>query len=273
MIRVNLSDMKVTPGTQSQKVRFFTVALMVSVSLHAFALMIASSFDVEARLTSGKTVFKISFKSEHASLGGADARKQNFEPLETQAVEQLPPEQKPTKPAITESKPTKLAKITEITPEKLREIQPVIVAKTDIIDRLPDRGMNTITDTDRYSDVIIDINTEDTMGVTQTVVDAPKPNTGTPQLPTFILGSARNPKPEYPMSARRRGWQGKVMLGVTVGDDGLSETVTVLNSSGYSILDQAALTTIRDQWVFTLAYTQTAVEPYYVTVPISFQFD
>lgn len=58
-----------------------------------------------------------------------------------------------------------------------------------------------------------------------------------------------NPHPEYPRLARRRGWQGTVLLGVVVDEKGRPLEVVVEKSSGYPILDRAARKTVRG-WSF-----------------------
>jgi len=45
----------------------------------------------------------------------------------------------------------------------------------------------------------------------------------------------------YPLKARRKGWQGEVRLNVAIGRRGQVETVQLASSSGYAVLDQAAL--------------------------------
>lgn len=49
----------------------------------------------------------------------------------------------------------------------------------------------------------------------------------------------------YPPVARDHGWQGRVRLGVRIEADGRLSRVKVLQTSGYSVLDQAALDSIR----------------------------
>lgn len=50
---------------------------------------------------------------------------------------------------------------------------------------------------------------------------------------------------DYPPLARRRGWQGMVLLSVTLDPDGTLEFVRVSQSSGYAVLDQSAIETMR----------------------------
>jgi len=61
-----------------------------------------------------------------------------------------------------------------------------------------------------------------------------------------------NPRPEYPRTAREAGWEGTVVLQVLVLPDGTAGNVTLHKTSGYSILDEAALLAVRS-WQFVPA--------------------
>ena len=50
---------------------------------------------------------------------------------------------------------------------------------------------------------------------------------------------------DYPLIARVKGWQGLVTLGLRVEPDGTLTHLRVINTSGYAILDQASLRTLR----------------------------
>jgi protein TonB len=63
--------------------------------------------------------------------------------------------------------------------------------------------------------------------------------------PVLIEG----PEPQYPPIARRRGWEGSLVARIRVGADGLVEAASVEESSGYEVLDAAALEAIR-KWRF-----------------------
>ncbi|MBA2115077.1 energy transducer TonB [Bremerella alba] len=54
-----------------------------------------------------------------------------------------------------------------------------------------------------------------------------------------------NPPPRYPAEAVRNGWQGEVLLRIAIAPDGQVSQVSVAKSSGYEILDQAALRAVR----------------------------
>jgi periplasmic protein TonB len=61
--------------------------------------------------------------------------------------------------------------------------------------------------------------------------------------------SRRNPKPDYPTLAKRRGWQGKVLLEVEVLSDGTPGKIQVAASSGREVLDNAAIKAVK-RWLF-----------------------
>jgi protein TonB len=59
----------------------------------------------------------------------------------------------------------------------------------------------------------------------------------------------RNPRPDYPREAVNTGQQGRVKLLVTVATDGTVSAASVEVSSGYPLLDEAALRAVR-KWIF-----------------------
>ncbi|MCX7069177.1 MAG: energy transducer TonB [Methylococcales bacterium] len=85
-------------------------------------------------------------------------------------------------------------------------------------------------------------------------------------------GYGYNPKPKYPNVARSRGWEGKVVLQVHVSADGESESVTVSQSSGHDILDEAAVSAV-EGWRFKPAKRGDTAVASTVSVPINFKLD
>lgn len=78
-----------------------------------------------------------------------------------------------------------------------------------------------------------------------------------------------NPSPEYPEAAMDRGLEGKVLMKVHVQPDGKPDSVTVSKSSGHTILDDAAVRTVK-QWSFVPAMRGKTPIAGWVTVPIAF---
>lgn len=79
----------------------------------------------------------------------------------------------------------------------------------------------------------------------------------------------RNPEPRYPAEARRRGWEGSVLLVVRVAPDGMCIEARVSESSGHRCLDEAALDAVR-RWMFSPALLDGAPVEAEVEVPFSF---
>lgn len=79
-----------------------------------------------------------------------------------------------------------------------------------------------------------------------------------------------NPKPPYPLIARRMGAQGIVLLRVHVRADGSVAEAKVKHSSGSALLDDSALRTVRESWRFMPARLDGVPVESWVEVPIRF---
>ena len=76
-------------------------------------------------------------------------------------------------------------------------------------------------------------------------------------------------KLHYPLLARRRGWSGQVEISFTITPDGNIHDLHVLTSSGYSLLDDEALTAIRKTAPFSPPPQVAAA----LTMPIIFRLN
>ncbi len=88
--------------------------------------------------------------------------------------------------------------------------------------------------------------------------------------PGFRLGTARNPLPRYPRIARRRGLEGRVIVRVLVGVDGIAQSVRIAQSSAHTALDAAALKALL-KWRFEPAKRAGIPVAASVNVPIAFR--
>lgn len=79
-----------------------------------------------------------------------------------------------------------------------------------------------------------------------------------------------NPIPKYPRVARRRGYQGTVVLSVFVNENGYVTNLWVFTSSGYRLLDNAAVKAVRN-WDFEPGKKGTKKVAMWVKVPIRFR--
>lgn len=84
------------------------------------------------------------------------------------------------------------------------------------------------------------------------------------------VGIVSRARPKYPLMARRRGLQGRVVLVVRVGRDGRVLAVHVSKSSGYGVLDRAAVDGIR-RWSFRPARRLGVAIASEITIPVRFE--
>ncbi len=88
--------------------------------------------------------------------------------------------------------------------------------------------------------------------------------------PKGYAGYLNNPAPSYPPAAQLRRLQGRVVLKVHVLASGQPDSVDVAQSSGYDILDQAAIKAVTG-WVFDPAKRGVKAIDGWVNVPINFK--
>lgn len=81
---------------------------------------------------------------------------------------------------------------------------------------------------------------------------------------------AENPRPLYPREAKRKGYEGEVLLRVEVLSNGRVGEIEVKRSSGYDLLDRSAMIAVK-QWRFIPAKRGETPVPAWVNIPIAFQ--
>ena len=86
----------------------------------------------------------------------------------------------------------------------------------------------------------------------------------------YKIGTIENPHPEYPIIARKKGWQGRLLLAVHIDKNGNVLNIHVKETSGFEVLDRVSVKTIRD-WKFLPArYGDSNVEDN-INIPVSFK--
>lgn len=90
--------------------------------------------------------------------------------------------------------------------------------------------------------------------------------------PDYKADYLNNPRPPYPMVAKRMGYQGKVVLNVEVLADGRAGQVLLHKGSGYDILDKASIQTVKS-WRFTPARHLGQPVTQWFLVPVKFSLE
>ncbi|MDR2991441.1 MAG: TonB family protein [Burkholderiaceae bacterium] len=88
--------------------------------------------------------------------------------------------------------------------------------------------------------------------------------------PSSDAAYLRNPQPDYPPMSLLRHESGTVVVRVLIGVDGRAQAAQIEKSSGYSRLDDTALTTARDRWRYRPGTRGGVPEAMWFDVPIEF---
>ena len=91
-----------------------------------------------------------------------------------------------------------------------------------------------------------------------------------PSIPPKIDPKSKNQWPKYPNRARRRGQEGALILRITVSDNGKPSSIKVIKTSGYQILDQAAINAVWN-WQFQPAQKRGLAVKASIDLPVVFQ--
>ena len=75
----------------------------------------------------------------------------------------------------------------------------------------------------------------------------------------------------YPAFARRKGWQGKVLLEFDISHAGIISNIEIKNSSGYEILDHAAQKSLSQVQRIKLALNMDLPRNIHLQIPIIYQ--
>ena len=174
------------------------------------------------------------------------------EPIETPSPVAKAMSQPITK-SSTKPKPTKLAKL----------------AKTETKKQVKQTVEQAIKDADKEAmptapaDVLVQSQSQNQaevtakQGVSQEAITLSRPTFSSPPA-----------QPRYPKLARKRGFEGTAMIEVMFNHIGEQLSLTLINSSGFSLLDRAAITAVK-QWQFSPPSPQTAFA-YTVKIPVKF---
>lgn len=98
-----------------------------------------------------------------------------------------------------------------------------------------------------------------------------KQQTGMPLVEArYDVSELENPRPAYPLVARKRGYQGRVVLRVFVTTAGDCGEVRLAKTSGYTALDNAAIAAVRE-WRFMPAHQGDEIKASWIDIPINFR--
>ncbi|GIU08854.1 TonB1 energy transduction system for heme uptake energy transducer component TonB [Shewanella sp. c952] len=173
-------------------------------------------------------------------------------PVKAKAVEPAPAELKP----VVETKPNTVATAAEKPTTSHKPKAEAVAKQTET----PEPVKALATDDSRTEIAHNQNQVSAKQGVSQESVQLNQPTFATPPA-----------QPHYPKKARKRGLQGTATIEVMFNQLGEQLSLTLIDSSGYRLLDKAALNAV-EKWQFSAPSPQTAYA-YTVRVPVKFQLN
>ena len=196
--------------------------------------------------------------------------------VEKKVVETAPKAKLPL-PPIVQKKPVRAIKKPEKKPPIVKSApakqdRPVEVRKPAPPDRTPPPSLESVSDeTSQGKDPPVQPPQEETTAL-DTAATGPLSNQ--PALPSLLEAAQpeynQNPPISYPRRARRRGYEGTVVLEVLVNRNGKVDDLRILASSGYAILDRSAVNSVKT-WSFKPAKKGNDTVDIWVKVPVLFK--
>ena len=182
-------------------------------------------------------------------------------PLTVELLQQEPPELVPLQPLPMEARPT---------PETPKRVPPLVKQAAEL--RLAQEPMLTAPPEAPPSPAAPVVAEQRPASPVAQATDLSRTHLVPLTPPRSDAAYLNNPRPAYPLAARRRGDQGTVLIRVLVTAEGLAAAAGLEKTSGHSSLDEAALTAVKS-WRFVPARQGAqAIESPYV-VPIVFKLD
>lgn len=225
--------------------RALSVALVTILAclLHCLVLMWQANRPTPELITEAKALPMIDIALEAPSSGAPEE------------IKPLPPQPKPPKP---KAKPVIKPKPTPPKNKTKAEIKKPVVKEKEAE---PQTQANSapVKDTAQINPVV----------GTKANSDSKRSESGKVSQARAFAAYLNNPKPHYPSVARSRHWEGLVLLRVYVTPDGRCANLDVARSSGHDVLDESAVTAVRN-WRFVPGKRGDTPIASWVTVPIEF---
>ncbi len=103
---------------------------------------------------------------------------------------------------------------------------------------------------------------------------ANSPQTNTAAQRNYLLGQLQDQLSRYlsyPLRARRRGWEGEVLLGLRLDGEGRLHDIRLLRSSGYALLDRSALKALSRIERLQLPASTPSLQPTHLQLPVIYR--
>jgi protein TonB len=159
-------------------------------------------------------------------------------------------------------KPPPLAEITPVMPESIDNVPDSLVTTRELVMTAAEVPPSALTP-----------NQSTTSGTTNTASPSAMPVSGRGSHSSIAApGVLVKVDPIYPSAARQAGLEGTVILRIQILANGRPDEITIIQSTGYPVLDDAAVTAVR-KWQFIPAKDRSSGRTIActTTLPVSFR--
>ncbi|MGB5422463.1 MAG: energy transducer TonB [Desulfobacterales bacterium] len=194
-------------------------------------------------------------------------------------VVETAPKTEPPLPPVVQKKPVRATKKPEKKPPIVKSApakqdRPVEPKRPAPPDQTPPPPLESVPDeSSQGNDATAPPPQEGTtafdMAITGPVSSQPAPLS---VLEAALPEYSKNPPISYPKRARRKGYEGTVVLEVLVNRNGQVDDLRILASSGYAILDRSAVNSVKS-WSFKPAKKGKDAVDMWVKVPVRFKLE
>ncbi len=240
------------------------LVIIGSIMIHGLIFVALVSPPAPAVVSSGAFSAPVSLKFAIASpsLPSMQSEASQVEETETPDVVEVEPppieipevKTKPAEKTIAVRKPVKK-------PVQKKPSQPKVVERKSVEKKLVEKKPVTTA------------KKEPAPAIPNAAASTPKPveQPGLSEIPVVTNPAFRRPPspPDYPRKSRRRNQQGVVLVEALVSEDGTTLEVDVLQSSGYPLLDRAAIKAVSG-WDFMPRMVGSKAVISKVQVPVQF---
>ena len=198
--------------------------------------------------------------------------------VEKSVVETVPKTEPPL-PPVVQKKPVRVTKEPEKKPPIVKSApakqdRPAEPKKPAPTDQTPPPFQEPVAgESSQGNDVPVSLPREEIRAF-DTAATGPVSNQ--PALPPVLEEAqpeySKNPSISYPKRARRKGYEGTVLLEVLVNRNGKVDALRILASSGYAILDSSAVKSVKT-WSFEPAKKGKDTIDMWVKVPVRFKLE
>ena len=258
-------------------------AAIVAIGIHALLMSMdfgwLNSTDLKKPSTGSVTITLESIQPQTIKPKNEPLPPKQFPRKVEENVVETAPKTEPPLPPIVQKKPVRATK----TPEKKTPIvksapekqdRPAEPKKPAVPDQTPPPSPESVPDeSSQGNDTPVPSPQEETTAFDAAAIG---PASNQPALPSVLEEAqpeySKNPPISYPKRARRKGYEGTVVLEVLVNRNGKVNDLRILASSGYAILDRSAMESVK-MWSFKPAKKGNDTVDMWVQVPVRFKLE